>query len=253
MEHCNPVQNPIIPGCKLFQDENEVVVNVTYYRKLVGNMMYITTTRPDIVFVVHLLNKYMSRPTKLHLLVAKRVLSYLQGTSDFGLFYKKNGNNELIGYTDSDYAGDIEDRKSTSGYVFILSLAAVAWSSQKQPIVTLSTTKAEFVAVAACSTQAIWMKRILSTLGYQGDERTIIFCDNSSTIQLARNPVFHARSKHIEVRFHFLRDLENNGIVQLVHCGTNDQVVDVLTKPLKLETFRKMRERLGVCKVPVVN
>ncbi|XP_074328269.1 secreted RxLR effector protein 161-like [Apium graveolens] len=173
MEHCNPVQNPIVPGCKLFPDENEVVVDGTCYRKLVGNMMYITNTRPYIVFVVRLLSRYMSRPTELHLLVAKRVLSYLQGTSDFGLFNKKNGNNELIGYTDSDYAWDIKDEKSTSGYVFILSSAAVAWSSQKHHIDTLSTTEAEFVAAAACSTQAIWMKRILPTLGYQGDERTI--------------------------------------------------------------------------------
>lgn len=253
MEHCNPVQNPIVPGCKLFRDENGREVDGTYYRQLVGSMMYITTTRPDIVFVVRLLSRYMSRPTELHLLVAKRVLRYLQGTSDFGLFYKKDGNNELTGYTDSDYAGDIEDRKSTSGYAFILSSAAVAWSSQKQPIVTLSTTEAEFVAAAACSTQAIWMKRILAALGYQGDESTIIFCDNISTIQLARNPVFHAKSKHIEVRFHFLRDLENDEIVQLVHCGTHDQIADVLTKPIKLESFRKMRERLGVCEAPVVN
>lgn len=188
-------------------------------------------------------------------MAAKRILRYLQGTSDFGLFYKKDGNSKMIGYTDSDYAGDIEDRKSTSGYTFILSSAAVAWSSQKQPIVTLSTTEAEFVAAAACSTQAVWMRRILDTLGYQGDEDegTLIFCDNSSTIQLARNPVFHAKSKHIEVRFHFLRNLENDGVIHLVHCSTHDQIADVLNKPLKLESFRRMRERLGVCGAPEVN
>ncbi|XP_074373427.1 secreted RxLR effector protein 161-like [Apium graveolens] len=215
--------------------------------------MYIIATRPDIVYAVSLISRYMSRPIELHLLAAKRILHYLQGTSDFGLFYKKDGNRELIGFTDSDYAGDIEDRKSTSGYAFILSSAAVAWSSRKQPIVTLSTTEAEFVATTSCSTLAIWMKRILGALGYEGDVSTVIFCDNNSTIKLARNPVFPGRFKHIEVRFHFLCNLENEGVIQLIYYSTHDQVADVFTKRLKLESFRRMREQLEVCEAREVN
>lgn len=126
-------------------------MNGSFYKQLVGNMMYLTTTRPDIMYTVSLISRYMSRPTELHLLAAKRIMRYLQGTTGFGILYKKGGNRELIGFTDSDYAGCVEDRKSTLGYVFILSGAAVAWSSRKQPIVTLSTTEAEFVAVAACT------------------------------------------------------------------------------------------------------
>lgn len=253
MEHCNAVQNPVVPGFKLFRDENGAELNGTQYRQLVGSIMYIRATRPDIAYVVSLISRYMSRPTELHLLAAKRILRYLQGTSSFGLISKKDGNRELIEFTDSDYADDVEDRKSTSGYAFILSSATVAWSSRKQPIVTLSTTEVEFVAAAVCSTQAIWMKRILETLGYEGNESTVIFCDNSSTIKLARNPVFHSRCKHIEVRFHFLRNLENDGVIQLIYCSTHDQIVDMLTKPLKLESFRQMREQLGVCAAPGVN
>ncbi|KAK9665399.1 hypothetical protein RND81_14G109900 [Saponaria officinalis] len=210
-------------------------------------MMYITAPRPDIMYVVSLISRYASRPTELHLSAAKRVLRYLKGTSDFGLFYKKDGNKELIGFTDSDYAGDVDDRKSTSGYAFILSSAAVAWASRKQPIVTLSTTEAEYVAAASCSTQAIWMKRVLQKLGYAGRENTVIYCDNSSTMKLSKNPVFHGRCKHIQVRFHFLRDLANDGVVHLKYCGTKDQVADLFTKPLKLESFQRLREELGVC------
>ena len=215
--------------------------------------MYLTATRPDIMYAVSILSRYMSRPTEVHYSAAKRILRYLQGTTKFGILYKKEGNCELIGFTDSDYAGSVEDRRSTSGYVFMLSGAAVAWSSQKQPIVTLSTTEAEFVAAAGSSCQAIWMQRVLKKIGYKGSESTIIFCDNSSTIKLSRNPVMHGKSKHIDVRYHFLRELVNDGVVQLQFCGTRHQLADILTKPLKLESFWELRWKLGVCDFSGVN
>lgn len=168
-------------------------------------------------------------------------------------FTKKGGNEGLVGYTDSNYAGDLNDRKSTSGYVFMLGSGAVAWSSKKQPIVTLSTTKAEFVAGAACASQAIWMKRIFEKLSLEESKCTTIYCDNSSTIQLSKNPVLHGRSKHIDVRFHFLRDLTRDGVVELVYCGTKDQLADVMTKPLTVDVFQKFRSQLGVCQVPEIN
>lgn len=168
-------------------------------------------------------------------MAAKRVLRYVKGTVGFGILYKKEASSVLTTYTDSDYAGCLEDRKSTSEYAFMMSSGAVAWSSRKQPIVTLSTTEAEFVAAAACACQAIWMKKVLEMLGCEGDKCTTIFCDNSSTIKLSKNLVMHGRSKHIGVRFHFLRDLSKEGVVQLVHCGSQEQIADVLTKPLKLE------------------
>lgn len=127
MDGSNSVQNPIVPGCKLVKDENGVKVDKIYFKQIVGSLMYLTATRPDVMFVVGLISRYMENPTELHLQVAKRVLRYLKGTLDFGIFYKKGGNNELIAYTDSDYAGDLEDRKSTSGYVFLLSSEAVSW------------------------------------------------------------------------------------------------------------------------------
>ncbi|WJZ99221.1 hypothetical protein VitviT2T_017686 [Vitis vinifera] len=173
------------------------------------------------------LERFMASPTEMHLQATKRVLS--------------------------DYAGDVDDRKSTSGYVFLLSEEVVAWSSKKQPVVTLSTTEAEFVAAASCACQGVWMRRVLEKLGHSQGKCTTVLCDNCSTIKLSKNLVMHGRSKHIDVRFHFLRDLTREGVVELTHCGTQEQVADIMTKPLKLDVFLKLRELLGVSVVPRVN
>lgn len=123
----------------------------------------------------------------------------------------------------------------------------MAWTSKKQPVVTLSTTEAEFVAAAFCACQCVWMTRILNEFGLKQAEGTTILCDNSSTIKLSKNPVLHGRSKHIDVRFHFLRNLTKDGVIRLEYCGTEEQVADIFTKPLRLEVFVKLREKLGVC------
>lgn len=249
MEDCNSVFNPMAPGNKMDIDEDGEQIDETLYKQIIGSLMYITTTRPDIQFPVSLLSRYMSKPTKMHLLAVKRVLRYLKGTLDFGIWYKRGGVGELQVYTDSDFAGDVDGRKSTSGYVFLMDNAAVAWLSKKQPIVTLSTTEAEYVAASVCACQVIWVKRILGELGYEVEGSTTILCDNTSTIKLSKNPVFHGRCKHIGVRFHFLRDLVKGNEIQLEHCGSDDQVADIFTKPLKRETFEKLRSQLGVCSV----
>jgi hypothetical protein len=190
----------------------------------------------------------MERPTEMHVAAVKRILRYLKGSLSFGIWYK-NGNGDdlqLIGWTDSDYAGDSDDRKSTSGYVFKLDSGAISWSSKKQPIVTLSTTEAEFVAAASSACQAIWLRNVLSHLGCNQGVSSVILCDNSSSIKLSKNPVMHRRCKHIDVRYHFLRDLTKDNVIELKHCSSQEQLTDVLTKPLKLESFCRLREGLGV-------
>lgn len=253
MNQSNSVQTPIVPGFKLFKDEGGTKVDKTYFKQIVGCLMYLTATRPDLMFAVSLLSRYMEIPTELHLQLAKRVFRYLQGTMEYGIFYKMGGNDALIAYTDSDYAGDLDDRKSTSGYVFLLSSGAISWSSKKQPIVSLSTTEAEFIAAATCACQAIWLKRVLSTLDHTQQETITIYCDSSSAIKLSKNPVMHGRSKHIDVRFHFLRELTQAGTVKLVHCNTLEQIADVMTKPLKMNDFLKLREMLGIYAVKNLN
>ncbi|XP_048324673.2 secreted RxLR effector protein 161-like [Ziziphus jujuba] len=172
-----------------------------------------------------------------HLQAAKRVLRYLKGTVNYGIHYKKGGNGELLAFTDRDYAGDLEDKKSTSGYVFLKSSGAISWCSKKQPIVTLSTIEAEFMAATICACQGVWMKRILRELGHFDGGCITLMCDNSSTIKLSKNLVMHGRSKHIDVRCQFLRNLTKDGIIELVYCGSQDQVADIMTKPLNLEVF----------------
>ncbi|GAU48606.1 hypothetical protein TSUD_327180 [Trifolium subterraneum] len=217
-------KGPIVPGFKINRDVNGVAVDDTYFKQIVGSLMYLTATRPDIMFSVSIISRYMSKPTELHLQAAKRILRYVKGTVSYGIFYKKGGEEELLVFTDSDYAGDEEDSKRTSGYVFLLSSGAVSWMSKKQPIVTLSTTEAKFVAAAASACQAVWMIRVLRNLSHVQEGSTVIMCDNSSTIKLSKNAVMHGRSKHIRVCFHFLRDLAKEGEVELVHCASQEHV-----------------------------
>ena len=229
MAGCNVVYNPVVPGFKLVANSVGMAINNTQYMQMVGSMIYLTSIRPGIMFVVNLLSRYLAHPTELHLQAVKKVLRYIKGTLSYGIFYKQSGNTELLAYTDSDYAGNLEDRKSTSGFLFVLSSGAVSWSLKKQPVLTLSTTEAEFIAAASCACQAVWLRRMLENLDNASAETTIIYCDNSSTIKLSKNPVMHGRSKHIDVRFHFLRDLTRDGVVTLMHCCSCRRMRDVAT------------------------
>jgi len=217
MQNYNSVCNSILPGQKVGRDEASVKVDSILYKQMVGSLMYLTATRPNLMFVVSLISRFMANPTELHFATAKRIMRYLKGTLEFGIWYQCEGKSELLGYTDSDYAGNVDDSRSTSGYVFLMSGGVVAWSSRKQPIVTLSTTEAEYVATTTCACQAIWMKRILKEIGHEQDEEMILFCDNTSTTKLSKNVVMHGKSQHIRVRYHFLRELTKEGVVKLVY------------------------------------
>ena len=169
---------------------------------MIVSLMYLTVTRPDLCYVVSLLARFMETPTLLHGMAVKRVCRYLKGTTELGILYKREGEETLLAYSDSKCAGDLDDRKNTSGYVFNVSLAAVAWSCKKQHVVSLSTTKAEFITAADCACQSVWMQQVLGKLGKKKC-KCVIYCDNSSSIKLSKNSVMHGRSKHIDVRFQF--------------------------------------------------
>ena len=253
MDKCNSVGNPIVPGCRLSKDEEGTKVDASMFKQVVGSLMYLTATRPNLMYCVSLISRFMSCPTEQHWLAAKRLLRYLMGTMNMGILYKKGDYKELMAYSDSDFAGDLNDRKSTTGSVFILSSGVVSWISKKQPVVSLSTTEAEYIAAASCACQCVWLRRILEQLGCEQKEYTTILCDNSSSIKLSKNPVLHGRSKHIDIRFHFLRELVKTNVVNLSYCNIQNQVADIMTKPLKLEVFQKLRGLLGVCEIPNTN
>lgn len=232
MQNCNPTNIPIEFGLKLTKAGSGKKTNSTLYKQIVGSLMYLTTTRPDIMYVVSLVSRYMECPTEMHLLASKRILRYLQGTKDFEIFYGKGEKADLIGFTDSDYVGDQDGKKSTSGYVFMLGTGVVSWSSKTKTVVTLSSTETEFVAATTCVCQAIWLRKILKELQFKMESATIVFCDNNSAIKLSKNPVNHRRNKHIDVKYYFLRDLNNEGTIELQYCRSEDQLVDIFTKPL---------------------
>ena len=248
MANCKPISTPVECGAKLSKVDEREKVDPTYFKSLVGSLRYLTCTRPDILFGVGLVSRFMEEPTMTHLKTAKRILRYIKGTLDFGLFYSSSNNFRLVGYSDSDWAGDLDDRKSTTGFLFYLGDTAFTWISKKQPIVTLSTCEAEYVAAASCVCHAMWLRSLLKELNFAQEEATEIFVDNQSAIALAKNPVFHDRSKHIDTKYHFIRECMANMEVRMTHARSEDQIADILTKPLKHESFFKLRNLLGVTK-----
>ena len=162
------------------------------------------------------------------------------------MFYSNSDKYKLVGYSDSDWCGDIDDRKSTSAYVFFMGNTAFTWLSKKQSIVTLSTCEAEYVAASWCFCHAIWLRRLMSKMELEQKDATIIHVDNRSAIELAKNPVNHERSKHIDVRFHFIREHVKEGNVELKHVASKDQVADIFTKPLLKDIFDRGKKLIGM-------
>jgi hypothetical protein len=246
MNKCKPTDTPIATGTKLSKQDEGTTIDYTLYKRLVGSLMYLTTTRPYIMYAVSLISRFMENPKISHWKVGKRILRYIAGTTDYGIWYSNSEDDSLVGYTDSDFAGSIDDRKSTSGYAFLLGTGLISWASKKQPIVTISSVEAEYVATTSTSCHAVWLRRILSDLTHEEKEPTPIFCDNSSTIALSKNHVFHRKSKHIDTHYHFIHELVNDGSIMLQFCGSKEQLADIFTKPLGRNTFEFQRQHLGI-------
>ncbi|XP_057867289.1 secreted RxLR effector protein 161 [Cryptomeria japonica] len=208
--------------------------------------MYLVNTRPDICFAVNALSQFMSLPKHVHLVAAKHILRYLRGTVGFGLKYPLNTPITLEGYFDAEWAGSVKDRKSTSGICFSLGSAVISWACRKQSSVALSTAEAEYIAASVASREAVWLRKLLAGLFGQPWDPTVIHCDNQSCIKMSINPVFHDRSKHVETHYHFIRDMVQRGAIQLKYVSTNEQVADILTKPLSKVKFVYFRDRLGI-------
>ncbi|XP_061364779.1 uncharacterized mitochondrial protein AtMg00810-like [Gastrolobium bilobum] len=246
MTDCNPVSTPMEPGSKLSKYDGRDRVDASNYRSLVGCLRYLTCTRPDLSLSVGIVSRFMEEPSYSHWKAAKRILRYIQGTTSLGLHYSRSENYKLIGYTDNDWCGDVDDRKSTSGYVFFMGNTTFTWISKKQPIVTLSTCEAEYVAASWCVCHAVWLRNLLSKLEEKQVGPTEIHIDNKSAIELAKNPMNHERSKHIDVCFHFIRDQVKEGNVELLHVASQDQVGDIFTKPLPTLLLKNCKRMIGM-------
>ncbi|KAH9650236.1 hypothetical protein KPL70_026291 [Citrus sinensis] len=199
-----------------------------------------------ILYAVGLVSRYMENPKTTHFKAAKRIIRDIKGTTNFGLLYSFSNDYKLVGYSDNDWGGDVNDRKSTIGFVFFMGDIAFTWMSKKQPIVMLSTCEAEYVAATSSVCHAIWLRNLLKELGLAQEEPTEICVDNKSAIALSKNSVFHDRSKHIDTRYHFIRECIARKEVQIKYVKSQDQAVDIFTKPLKQEDFVKFISLLGV-------
>eukprot|EP00253_Pinus_taeda_P023494 PITA_23494 len=208
MQECKAAITPTVMGLKLSREDSSKDFDPSLYKSIVGSLMYLTATRPDIMYAFSLISRFMERPKEAHWQAAKRILRYVKG--------------------------------------------AISWASKKQSIVALSTAKAEYVAATTAACQAVWMRRMLRSLGQEQEKATMIFCDNSSAIALSKNSVFHKRTKHIDTRFHYIRELVNNGEIVLEHYRAQEQVADILTKPLDQKSFEFLRKCLGMTECPAV-
>ncbi|XP_052488061.1 uncharacterized mitochondrial protein AtMg00810-like [Gossypium raimondii] len=208
MENCKPTSTPMAVGMKLSSQEDHESVCETDYRSLVGCLLYLTAIRPDILFAMSMLSRFIHCCNQQHYKAGKRVLRYIKGTLSHGIHFSRAKELKLIGYTDSDWAGSKDDMKSTSGYSFTLGSAMICWSSRKQTMVAQSTAEAEYVAAANALNQAMWLRKILSNLNLQQNEATVIHYDNKSAVAIAKNSVFHGRTKHFNIKLHVIREME---------------------------------------------
>ncbi|GAV73806.1 hypothetical protein CFOL_v3_17289, partial [Cephalotus follicularis] len=248
LENTKHSKTPINTTTKLDKDEKGKSIDQNLYRSMIGHLLYLTASRPDILFAVCLCARFQSNPKESHLFAAKRIFKYLAYTPTLGLWYPRESSFELHTFSDADFGGYKVDRKNTSGSCQFLGSMLVSWFSKKQNFVALSTTESEYIAAWSCCAQAIWMKQQLVDYGYKFS-KIPIKCDNTSSICLSKNHVHHSRTKHIDIRHHFIRDhIEKEDIV-LSYIPTKEQIVDIFTKPLDENTFSNLRKELGLCEI----
>ncbi|GJR71779.1 hypothetical protein Tco_0084144 [Tanacetum coccineum] len=216
----------------------------TTYRQMIGGLMYLTASRLDIAYATFVCARYQARPSVKHLKEVKRIFWYLKQYYNMGLWYSKDSGFELIAYLDADHAGCKDDCKSTSGGLQFLGEKLMSWSSKKQDCTAMYTTKAEYVSLFACCAQVIWMHTQLLDYGYKYN-RIPMYCDSKSAIAISCNPVQHSKTKHIDIRYHFIKEHVEKGIVELYFVGTEYQLADLFTKALPKERFEYLVHRIA--------
>lgn len=253
MENCNSCVIPSENNGNKPMNESKSEEILFPYREAVGSLMYLAIgSRPDIAYIVNHMSQFNENPSSNDRTALKRIFRYLQGTKDYGLFYSSNNEFRINGYSDSDFAGDITTRKSRSGVLIQIGDATVSWCSKKQVSVAISTTEAEFVAASECVRNLIWVNRLYKELTPELQcHKPVMYIDNQSTIKLIKNPEFHSRTKHIDIRVHFIRDIFETDGFTLFYINTKDQKADILTKGLPKTQFLKLREDIGVLKCKV--
>jgi hypothetical protein len=250
MENCKSAITPE-EVTKLLSNQQDHQIDIKTYQSLVGALMYAAiSTRPDITHAVNMISRYLSNPGSTHLIAGKRILRYLKDTTKLGLLYKgldNNNNNiniEIKAYTDADWAGDLDERKSTTGYIIMINNCIVSWVSQKQKTVALSTAEAEYMAISAGVQEIKWIRQLLEELSFKQQQPSILISDNQAAIAISENDVHHHRTKHIDIRHHFIRDSIKQKEIQVKWIQSEQQLADVLTKGLAKNKFIQLRNQI---------
>ena len=246
MTNCNPASTPMIANLQFEASEETVCPPDVPYQSLIGSLMYLAVnSRPDIAYATAYLSQFNTKFTTEHWQAAKRVLRYLKGTKNFSLCYEKD-DRDLIGFADADWAQNKIDRKSYSGYVFCLSSGPISWMSKKQSCVAQSSTESEYIALSEASKEAVFLRGLLNEILNVDRPTTLLFSDSQGADNLSKNPVLHNRSKHIDVRFHYIRECVEKGTIVVKYLSTDKMPADALTKPLPGEKLRFCRNAINL-------
>ncbi|XP_023764983.1 uncharacterized mitochondrial protein AtMg00810-like [Lactuca sativa] len=253
MENCKSVSTPMLVTEKLAQNFGTPLNDeeTFKYRSMVGGLQYLTLTRPDIAFPINKGCQYLSKPTNVHWEAVKRILRYVKGTISTGLCIRKSPSRLLSVFTDTNWAGCLDYRRFTGGFAVSLGHNLISWSVRKHPMVSQSSTEAEYKALANGTAEVIWIQSLLKDLGIQQDRAPVLWCDNLGATYLTANPVFHARTKHIGVDFHFVRENVAMGALDVRFISSNDQVADGLTKPTTRSMLAELEHNLNLVTVKI--
>ncbi|KAL5820074.1 hypothetical protein ACOSQ4_023916 [Xanthoceras sorbifolium] len=246
MSDAKPVSTPLSLTDPLKLDDGSPSTDSTQYRQVIGSLQYLSLTRPDVSFVVNKLSQFMHRPTSNHWVVVKRVLRYLKGSINHGLLISRGSPLRLHAFADADWAGDPDDRRSTTAYVVFLGSTPISWSSKKQHTVARSSTEAEYRAIASAAAELNWIGHLIQELRLQVPGPPVIYCDNAGATYVCANPIFHSRMKHVAIDFFFVRDQVARQQLRVAHVNTKDQLADSLTKALSRKHFQDHRFKIGI-------
>ncbi|MCO5591498.1 hypothetical protein L7F22_045482 [Adiantum nelumboides] len=248
LEDCKPIATPMETGLKLSLHDAGDSADITLYQTIVGCLIYVCNTRPNIQFAVSQVSKFMHSPRSNHWQAVKRIFCYLSGTLHLGLFNPKGGSlpPDLHAFSDSDWAGYFDTQGSTSGFCFMLGSSCISWLSKKKPTVATSSCEAEYRVVFTAMVECVWLRRLMADLGVGEDIANTIYSDSQSTLAVARNPVFHARTKHIKVHYYYVRERLSTREINLAYVLTRDNLADLFTKALSREKLEAFRKDLGL-------
>lgn len=246
MADANSISTPMSTTTTLTKESGDLLISPTEYRMIIGSLQYLSLTRPDVAFSVNKLSQFMHSPRTTHWSALKRLLRYVKGTLSQGILIRQDTPLDLHGFSDADWAGNRDDYTSTTGYLMYLGASPISWSSRKQKTVARSSTEAEYKALADSSCEVLWITSLLNELGVKLSKQPVLYCDNMGAKSLSANPVFHSRMKHIALSYHFVRQQVQTGLLRVAFVSTDDQLADVLTKPLLRARFQTMLFKLGL-------